>query len=84
MNDPLIFDSLPVVIDAYGYEIWDGEKKLFWYDSQPHPNDPALQNTYPHHKHIPPDIKHNRIPASEISFVKPNLPALILEIEKLK
>jgi hypothetical protein len=42
-----------------------------------------LQSTHPHHKHIPPDIKHHRIPAAEMSFVKPNLPALIREIESI-
>ncbi len=30
--------------------------------------------------HIDPDIKHNRIPATEMSFTKPNLPVLIKEI----
>jgi len=63
--------------------IEDYELFLYWYDSQPHPNDPTLQSTHPHHKHIPPDIKHHRIPAPEMSFVKPNLPALIREIESL-
>jgi hypothetical protein len=28
-------------------------------------------------------MKHNRIPAPEMSFSQPNLPALIREIEKL-
>lgn len=43
----------------------------------------TMQSTYPHHKHIHPDIKHNRIPAPEMSFSKPNLPALIREIEAI-
>ena len=43
----------------------------------------TLASTFPHHKHIPPDIKHNRIPAPEISFTQPNLPVLIQEIEVL-
>jgi hypothetical protein len=54
--------------------------KLYWYDSFPHPNDPALAATDPHHKHVPPDIKHHRIPAPELSFSRPNLPFLIQEI----
>ena len=53
------------------------------HDSQPHPNDPALQSSHPHHKHVPPDVKHNRIPAPEMSFTRPNLPVLIREIEAL-
>lgn len=65
----------------YGYEVWLGSEKLYWYDPQPHPDDPALTSTYPHHKHIPPDIKHHRIPAPELSFDRPNLPLLIEEVE---
>ncbi len=51
--------------------------------AQPHPNDPGLQRTHPHHKHVPPDIKHNRIPAPDVSFDRPNLQPLIEEIEVL-
>jgi hypothetical protein len=57
--------------------------KLYWYDSFPHPGDPSLAATDPHHKHIPPDIKHHRVPASNLSFTRPNLPFLIQEIEQL-
>lgn len=81
VRERVIFDRLPVMIDWYGYEVWQGEEKLYWYDSQPHPDDPLLQSTHPHHKHIPPDIKHHRIPAPEMSFTQPNLPVLIREIE---
>jgi hypothetical protein len=69
-------------ITEYGYEIWRGDGKLYWYDSQEHPNDPTLASTHPHHKHIPPNIKHNRIPAPELRFTEPNLPFLIAEIER--
>lgn len=71
------------IITSYGYEVYRGDERLFWYDDFPHPNDPALASTHPHHKHIPPDIKHNRIPAPDVSFSKPNLPTLIHEIEGL-
>ena len=64
-------------LDAYGYEVYRGLERLYWYDDFPHPNDPTLVSTYPHHKHIPPDIKHHRVPAPEMSFMRPNLPALI-------
>ncbi len=67
----------------YGYEVWQGQEKLYWYDSQEHPDDPTLASTHPHHKHIPPDIKHHRIPAPGLSFNQPNLPFLIQEIEQL-
>jgi hypothetical protein len=54
-----------------------------WYDSQPHPSDPSLAATDPHHKHVPPDIKNHRLPAPELSFTRPNLPFLIQEIEQM-
>ena len=71
------------LITSNGYEVYRGEERLYWYDDFPHPNDPKLASTMPHHKHVPPDIKHNRIPAPNISFEHPNLPALIQEIEEL-
>jgi len=83
VRERLLFDRLPVVIDGYGYEVWRGEDKLYWYDSQPHPNDPLLRSTHPHHKHLPPNIRHNRIPAPELRFDRPNFSVLIEEIEKL-
>lgn len=83
VRERLVFDRLPVVIDSYGYEIWRANEKLCWYDSQPHPNEPALQATHPHHKHVPPMMKHNRVAAPNMSFDRPNLPALIEEVETL-
>ena len=77
------FDLTPPRFARYGYEVWRGSQKLYWYDSQVHPNDPALAATEPHHKHIPPDIKHHRIPAPGLSFTRPNLLLLIEEAEKL-
>lgn len=55
---------------------------FYWYDSWPHPNDPTLASSHPHHKHIPPNIKHHRVPAPDLSFTRPNLPFLIEEIER--
>ncbi|HEX3526220.1 MAG TPA: DUF6516 family protein [Thermoanaerobaculia bacterium] len=81
VRERLVFDRLPMSIEGYGYEVWRDDEKLYWYDPQPHPNEPSLQSTHPHHKHVPPDIKHNRIPAPGMSFDRPNLPALIREIE---
>ncbi|GAX61194.1 hypothetical protein SCALIN_C18_0013 [Candidatus Scalindua japonica] len=83
VRERIIFDRLPAIIDWYGYEVWKRNEKLYWYDSQPHPNDYKLKISHPHHKHIPPNIKHNRIPAPEMSFTRPNLPVLIKEIEEL-
>jgi len=81
MREELDFDA--GVITAYGYEVYRGSDRLYWYDDFPHPDDPSLAVTHPHHKHIPPDIKHHRVPAPEISFTRPNLPVLIQEIEEL-
>lgn len=68
------------VIKGYGYEVWRGGEKLYWYDSQEHPNDPNLASTHPHHKHVHPQIKHHRIPAPELSFHQPNLAFIIAEV----
>ena len=65
------------MIESYSYEYWHGADKIAWYDPQPHPNDPTLASTHPHHKHVPPDIKHHRIPARGLSFTQPNFPLLI-------
>jgi len=83
VRERILYHRLPTVIDWYGYETRRSAERLYWYDSQPHPNDPTLQSTHPHHKHIPPDIKHHRIPAPEMSFTRPNLPVLIHEVETI-
>jgi len=70
-------------IERYGYELWQDGAELWWYDSWPHPDVPELTSTHPHHKHIPPDIKHHRVPAPGLRFDAPNLPFLIREIEQL-
>ena len=78
----LTWDAGELLIEGYGYEVWRGSEKLYWYDSQPHPADASLASTDPHHKHIPPDIKHHRVPAPGLSFDRPNLPLLIEEVER--
>ena len=77
----LTWDAGPVVVEGYSYEVWCGSEQLYWYDSQPHPGDPTLASTDPHHKHVPPDIKCHRIPAPGLSFASPNLSFLVHEIE---
>ncbi len=61
----------------YSYTVLRGEEKIRWYDPQPHPENLDLAATFPHHRHEPPDIKHNRQPAPGITFHAPNLPTLI-------
>jgi len=68
--------------DYKKYEVWQGNQQLYYYDPQEHPGVASLASTHPHHKHIPPDIKHHRIPAPGLSFDQPNLPFLIREVEE--
>lgn len=79
---PRFIDSPLPRADEYCRANYPGKAKLYWYDSWPHPNDSTLAATFPHHKHIPPNIKHHRVPAPELSFTQPNLPFLIAEIER--
>lgn len=81
MREEVDFDT--GIIISYGYEVYRGQERLYWYDDFPHPHYPAFASTFPHHKHVPPDIRHNRIPATEMSFSRPNLPAVIREIEEI-
>jgi len=81
MREEIDFDVARIT--SYGYEVDRQGERLFWYDDFPHPEDASLAVTFPHHKHVPPEIKRNRIPAPTISFARPNLPALIKEIEGL-
>ena len=72
------------LITSYGYEVYLGAERLYWYDDFPHSEDPSLASTFPHHKHVPPDIRRNRIPAPALRFNGPNLTAIIEEIESLR
>jgi len=63
----------------YYYAVFCSQKRIRWYDPQPHPENPKLASTFPHHLHEPPDIKHNRKPAPGLSFQTPNLPTLIAD-----
>jgi hypothetical protein len=81
LREELDFEA--ALITAYGYEVYRGDERLFWYDDFPHPNEAALASTFPHHKHMPPDIRNHRIPAPGMSFALPNLPRLVQEIEAI-
>jgi hypothetical protein len=78
------------VIQGYSYAVDQHGERLYWYDPQPHAGDPSLASSFPHHKHLPPgpsdssgqSIKRHRVPAPNIRFDHPNLPALIEEIER--
>lgn len=76
-------DFLRKRINTYGYEVYHHEKMIHRYDDFPHPNNRELTSTFPHHKHIPPNIGRNRIPALGLSFTKPNRPFMLDEIGSL-
>lgn len=71
------------LITSYGYELYHGEERLCWYDDFPHPHDPILVSTFPHHKHVAPNIKRHRLPSSKVTYTQCNLPQLIHDIEEL-
>lgn len=79
-----IVDFVSRQISDYSYTVFQGDKRIRWYDPQPHPEVVELAATFPHHYHEPPDIKHNRQPAPGISFTAPNLPTLIADVAQLK
>lgn len=81
MREELDFDV--ALIASYGYKVYRGAERLFWYDDFPHPEDSSLASTFPHHKHLPPDIRRHRVPAPNMSFKHPNLPGLLTEIEAI-
>ena len=81
MQEELDFEDERIIF--YSYEVTRKEEQLYWYDRFPHPEDPNLASSFPHHKHVPPDIKHHRIPAPELSFTEPYRPCIIQEIESL-
>jgi hypothetical protein len=67
-------------IRNYSYEVYRGGEKIRWYDHWEHPEIPALAATFPHHKHVPPNLRDNRVPAPGLSFEAPNLPAVLEEV----
>jgi hypothetical protein len=72
-----VIDFRNARIMDYSYDVSFHDEKLRWYDPQPHPEIESLQSTFPHHRHEPPNIKQNRLPAPGILFDAPNLETLI-------
>jgi len=62
-----LLDLSKGAIHNYSYELDRAGERIWWYDPTEHPRDETLRSSSPHHKHIPPDIKHHRIPAPENS-----------------
>ena len=78
-----LLDLSTRTIHSYSYELNHAGERVWWYDPTEQPGDATLSSSYPHHKHVQPDIKHHRIPAPELSFTHPNLPSLIEEIDSI-
>ena len=66
-------------IQRYSYTVFRGADKVRWYDPEPHPENPALASTFPHHFHDLPDQKNNRRPSPGIAFDAPNFATLIAD-----
>jgi len=69
-------------IRAYSYEVYRSGEKVGWYDCWEHPEIPALAATFPHHKHIPPNLRDHRVLAPGISFASPNLDAVLQDVRR--
>lgn len=72
-----LIDFVEKRIRTYSYEVYRGGEKICWYDSWEHPEIPALAITFPHHKHLPPKLRDNRVPAPGISYESPNLDVVL-------
>ena len=69
-------------IRTYSYEVYQGNEQICWYDSWEHPEIPALAATFPHHKHIQPNLRDNRVSAPGISFASPNLDVVLEDMRR--
>lgn len=67
----------------YSYPVYRGGEKFRWYDPQPHPEEAALAEPYPHHLHALPDIKRSCKPTLNIGFDRPNFPTPIEQMAAL-
>jgi len=64
-------DFLDEELLGYYYAVFRSQKRIRWYDSQPHPENPELASTFPHHLHEPPDTSAGSVQASNTTA---NLP----------
>ena len=69
-------------IRNYSYEVYRDDEKIGWYDPWPHPEIAELAATFPHHKHVPPDLRHHRVPAPGMGFETPNLDVVLEDVRR--
>lgn len=67
-------------IRSYSYEVYQRGEKIGWYDHWEHPEIPSLAATFPHHKHVRPNLRDNRVPAPDLSFETPNLDFVLKDL----
>jgi hypothetical protein len=77
-----LIDFTSTRIRSYSYEVYRSGEKICWYDSWEHPELPELASTFPHHRHIPPNLRDHRVPAPGISFESPNLDTVLQDIRR--
>ena len=71
-------------IRTYSYEVYREGEKIGWYDAWPHPEIAELAATFPHHKHVPPDLRNHRVPAPGVGFAAPNLDVVLEDVRRLR
>jgi hypothetical protein len=67
-------------IRTYSYEVYRRNEQIGWYDAWEHPEVLSLAATFPHHKHVPPNLRDHRVPAPGISFESPNLDVVLKDV----
>jgi hypothetical protein len=67
-----------------GQDSYRAGEKVCWYDAWEHPEIPGLAPTFPHHKHVPPNLRDHRVPAPGISFQSPNLDVVLRPSGKIR
>ena len=77
-----LIDFVARRIRTYSYEVYRGDEKLSWYDAWEHPEIPELAATFPHHKHLQPNLRDNRVPAPGIRFDAPNLDVVLADVRR--
>jgi hypothetical protein len=69
-------------IRTYSYEVYRDGEQICWYDACEHPEIPELASSFPHHRHIPPNLRDHRVAAPGISFDAPNLDVVLNDVRR--
>jgi hypothetical protein len=77
-----LIDFAARCLRAYSYEVYRAGEKVCWYDPWEYPEIPALAATFPHHKHVLPNLRDHRVPAAGIGFASPNLDIVLADVRR--